>query len=149
MELGNFQFQSGSFPENSDEIAIELNQLSNFSEDVKVGDKISLQMEVILLELAEDHEDLQAPYEEINRVVMEKLIYLTTDPESRYFEAFKNTDMENIETLGEFFELEDISENLLYDVYFEVAGYASFTGNTRNTQDIQYFDGIKVEVRKD
>lgn len=149
MELGNFQFQSGGFPKNSDEIAIELNQLSNFSEDIKVGDKISLEMEVILLELPEDHEDLQAPSEERNRIIMENLKYLTTDSESKYFEIFKETDIENVETFGDFFQLEGVFENVLYDVYFEASGYASLGKNTRNTQDIQYFDGIKVEVRKD
>ncbi len=148
-DMGNFQFESGRMPENQNEIAIELNQLSNFSGDIKIGDKIPLQIDITLFELDDNHEDLEAPIKERQDRFMENLKSHIMDPDSSYYEFFKDTDIDKIETTMDFLSLENFDVDLLYSVLYEVSSRSYLFQNTRNTQDMQHFDDVMVELRKE
>ncbi len=132
--MGNFQFQSGRLPDNENEIAIELNQLGNFHEEVKVGDKISVAIDITLIELG-DEEIWEDIFLSLGPELRDMAKAASINPLDPYYETFRRMDFEEIEDLH-FYELYN-------DYWNEIDIYG------RNTPDMEFFDGTRVDVIKD
>lgn len=122
-DMAHFQMYEGRFPEADNEIALELNQLSYFSKDIKVGDTIPVEV-VIPLE-TKDWET--AHKEQIKRI----------DSESEYglfYEYFQS----KREELG----LEE-HEPTPMDIFYSV----NLNRIERNEPTLEVFDGTKVVIK--
>ncbi len=126
LDMGHFQMYEGRFPENDNEIAIELNQLSYFSKDVKVGDIIPVEI-VIPLE--------EKDQETASKEQLKQLDYrMHENKTGSYYEYFKS----EREKLG----LED-HEPTPWDILYSL----NFNRIKRNEPTLEVFDGTKVVIK--
>lgn len=125
-DMAHFQMYEGRFPESDNEIAIELNQLSYFSKDVKVGDIIPVEIVVSLMEI-----DQETAREEQIKALDSR----TFDNKSgSYYEYFKS----EREKLG----LEE-HEPTPYEILFTL----NINRIKRNEPTLEVFDGTKVVIK--
>lgn len=125
-DMAHFQMYEGRFPENADEIAIELNQLSYFSSDVKVGDRIPVEI-VIPLE--------EKDWETAHNEQIKALDARTFENESGlFYEYFKS----EREKLG-LEEHEPTPWEILYSL--------NFNRIERNEPTLEVFNGTKVVIK--
>ena len=136
-DMGHFQLHEGSFPEKDNEIALELNQLSYFSGDVKVGDTIPVEVVVPLYEL-----DMESVVED----QMKKL-----EPELRKIEEELRRQAQAEGGSGNFY----INNEWGYMIEIEADElvplgtlYNMWANRiTRNEQSLEVFDGVKVVTK--
>lgn len=122
-DMGHFQMYEGRFPENENEIAIELNQLSYFSRDVKVGDIIPVEIVISL----EEKDRETAHIEQLKRIDGDKEYGLYYE----YFQAKR-------EELG----LEE-HEPTPMEIFYTV----NLNRHERNEPTLEVFDGTKVVIK--
>lgn len=70
LEMGRFSFYRGRFPENENEIMVELQQLSDLGMDLEIGEKISL--DIVIETLNQSSKDYIM---ELNKEFYEKQVY--------------------------------------------------------------------------
>ncbi len=139
-ELGQFTMYEGRMPEKDNEIALELNQLSYFSSDVKVGDTIPVELVIPIYE----RDWYDATMEQIRRVIPEI--------EEKY--GFRNI-LYEINNYGlwamEYYEKEQKSELTAQDRWptnwFSYITYGYANAYTRNEQSLESFDDTKVIIK--
>lgn len=125
-DMAHFQMYEGRLPENADEIAIELNQLSYFSRDVKVGDTIPVEI-VIPLE--------EKDWETAHNEQIKALDARTFENESGlFYEYFKS----EREKLG--LEEDDPTP-------WEILYSLNFNRIERNEPTLEVFNGTKVVIK--
>lgn len=120
LEMGSFEIYEGRMPENENEIAIELNQLSYFPSDVKIGDKFPVTMKETLYKM-----DNQLAWEE----QMERLDEDITN---------RVKDWYGYEDLG---ELERKNPEAYRGFWWGV------DQNVRNEHSLESFGGTKIVVK--
>lgn len=125
-DMGHFQMYEGRLPENSDEIAVELGQLSYFSRDVKVGDTIPVEI-VISLE--------EKDWETVHNEQIKALDARTFENKSgSYYDYFKG----EREKLG-------LEEN--DPTPFEILYSLNLNRIERNEPTLEVFNGTKVVIK--
>lgn len=122
-DMAHFQIYEGRLPENADEIAIELNQLSYFSRDVKVGDTIPVEIVIPL----EEKDWETAHNEQLKRIDGDKEYGMYYE----YFQAKR-------EELG----LEE-HEPTPMEIFYTV----NLNRHERNEPTLEVFDGTKVVIK--
>ncbi len=124
--MAHFQMYEGRLPENIDEIAVELGQLSYFSKDVKVGDVIPVEIVIPLIE-----EDGEAAHNEQIKKLDARTFQNKT---GLFYEYFKS----EREKLG-LEEHEPTPWEILYSLNFNRIG--------RNEPTLEVFNGTKVVIK--
>lgn len=122
-DMAHFQMYEGRFPEKDNEIAIELNQLSYFSGEVKVGDIIPVEIVIPLEEMDQE----EAHNEQLKRIDSEKGYGIY----SEYFQRKR-------EELG-LEEHEPTPVEIFYSANLNRIG--------RNEPTLEVFDGTKVVIK--
>ncbi len=148
LDLGNFKLIEGSMPSSNDEIALELNQLSYFTNPVAVGDTVDLSVEINLLELDES---------EANDLLNKNYISLLGAEEEDYYKNFYENNKEDVDATLEsaseylsslFLDIKD--EDLRHEAMInEVISWFMYVPSTnkRNEQELEEFDGTRVLTR--
>lgn len=147
LDMGHFQLHEGRFPEKDNEIALELNQLSYFSQDIKVGDTIpvevvipiyGLDMEsVVEAQMKKLEADLREIEEELKR--LEEIEKGSSDI---YERDDLTTDLGQIKWIRDKMEI-DPNEPTPLHILFNLWGNKI----TRNEQTLEVFDGVKVVTK--
>lgn len=130
-ELGRLSLYKGNYPQNSNEIMVELNQMSQMGLDLKVGQKVSVVLDIELV-----NEDLsQYIFDQRNR-------YLEEIGEEEYIEFRSNKYHET-----PFEQINDITLVASSDYfYYYVFGEVSDPETIRNNGFLQY---QKITIKKD
>lgn len=137
LDLGEFTMYEGRMPENENEIALELSQLSNFPTEVNIGDKIPV--EVII-------EVYNRPWEEAAKEQMRRII-----PEIEDKLGYRDIlyQMNNYDIWAREFQEKydrwDITGKENYPMNWFSYLYWQFSKSyTRNEQSLESFDNTKV-----
>ena len=140
MDLGNFTMYEGRMPEKDNEIALELNRLSYFSSDIKVGDTIPVEIVIPIYE----REWYEAAREQVIRVIPEI--------EERF--GFKNIlyQMNNFGIWArEYYEKARMGELTAYDRYptdwFSYIYYGFANSYRRNVNSLEQFGDTKLVIK--
>ena len=143
-DMAHFQMYEGRLPENADEIAIELNQLSYFPKDVKIGDTIPVEI-VISLEEKDMESAINAQMEKMEPELREiedelkRLAGIEDGSSGFYAREDLSTDLGRIKYIRDKMGLKEDEPTHLSTLY-------SMWGNrvTRNEQGLEVFNGVKV-----
>ena len=143
-DMAHFQMYEGRLPDNDNEIAIELNQLSYFSRDVKVGDTIPVEI-VISLEEKDMESAINSQMEKMEPELREiedelkRLADIEDGSSGFYAREDLSTDLGRIKYIRGKMGLKEDEPTHLSTLY-------SMWGNrvTRNEQGLEVFNGVKV-----
>lgn len=137
-DIGHFQLHEGRFPVTKDEIALELNQLSYLPGDVKVGDKIPVEVVIPLYEI-----DMELVIEAETKRLEPELREMEDELKRLAAMEDNSTGIYVSDGLGNIVEIVDDEPadlNILYNLW----GNNSIT---RNEQTLEVFDGTKVVTK--
>ncbi len=145
-EMAHFQMYEGRFPQTKDEIVIELNQLSYFSKDVKVGDTIPVEVTISLEEKDMEtviNSQMEKLEPELRKIEDELKILAEKGNDSVLYEKEDRfSDLGRIKFIRDKMEIgadELTPLSILYNIW----------GNrvTRNENTLEVFDGVKVVIK--
>lgn len=144
-DMGHFQLHEGRFPEADNEIALELNQLSYFSEDIKVGDTIPVEIVMPLYAI-----DMETAYESEGKRIESEL----REAEEHFIRFANIDDGSGLDDYGRwmlrFINSQREEMGLDDDEPTPVGILYNLWGRniTRNEQTLEVFDGTKVVTRR-
>jgi len=124
-DMAHFQMYEGRFPEDDNEIALELNQLSYFSKDVKVGDTIPVEIVISLVE---------RDIETVNIEQIRKLDFQKHETSTMLYDYFQGEKKK----LG-LEEHDQTPMEIFYSINMNRLG--------RNEPTLEVFDGTRVVIK--
>ena len=147
LDMGHFQLHEGRFPEKDNEIALELNQLSYLSQDIKVGDTIPVEVVIPLYQLDMESvveaqmKKLEPELREIEDE-LKRLAEVEGESTNFYVKEDFSTDLGRIKWIRDKMEIDEEEETPLIILY-------NLWGNriVRNEQTLEVFDGVKVVTK--
>lgn len=141
--LGAFQMYEGRMPEDENEIALELDQLSYFSQDIKVGDTIPVEVVIPIYSRPELEAIKERVYEVIPEIEekwgIKGLKYEISNYEYRLMDYIER------ENKGELTQYDDPwikYYNPIWSIYYNYA-----RGYRRNEQSLESFQDTKVVIK--
>lgn len=144
LDMGYFQMYEGRMPENDNEIALELNQLSYFPRDIKVGDTVPIEVAITISERPWE----EAAKEQVYRVIPEiEERFAKSGIKVNIAEDMEKYDKwweEASEKISQGIEIkeEDMPRNWFWDIYYRYA-----RGYGRNEQSLESFNNTKVIIK--